>query len=130
MSDNVELNGLRQRAALSNSDNIAILNGEAWAAMSVNVLVTLLITLVLGNVVKIVPTNDNGALHLSGDDKSLKDLSTDGNISSKGALLVNVGAFDGGIGGFDSETDVLDPSHGLHLFGVDVSLASNEYSIL
>jgi hypothetical protein len=130
VSNHVELHGLGQGTALSNGDNITILHREARAAMYVNVLVPLLVTLVLGNVVKVIPANDNSALHLGGDDKSLKDLSTDGNVSGEGALLVDVGAFNGGIGGFNSKTDILDPAHRLHLFGVDVTLAGNENSIL
>jgi hypothetical protein len=130
VSNHVELDSLGQRTALSNSDNIAILNGEAGTAVSVDVLVPLLVTLVLGDVVEVIPTNDNGALHLGGDDKTLKDLTTNGDISSEGALLVNVGSLDGSIGGFDSKTNVLNPAHGLHLFGVDVALAGDENGIL
>ena len=130
MSHDVELNRLGQRTALSNGDNISLLNGEAGAAMRMNVLVTLLITLVLGDVVEVVTTNDNGALHLGGDDETLEDLSTDGNISSEGALLVDVGAFDGSIGGFDAKTNVFDPTHGLDLFSVNITLAGYENGIL
>jgi hypothetical protein len=130
VSNHVELHSLGQGTTLSNSDNITILHGEAGAAMSMNVLVTFLVTLVLGNVVKVIPTNNDSALHLGGDDKSLEDLSTDGNVSGEGALLVDVGAFNGGIGGFNSETDIFDPAHRLHLFGVDVALSGYENGIL
>ena len=130
MSHDVELDRLCQRTALSNGDNISLLNGEAGAAMRMNVLVTLLITLVLGDVVEVVTTNDNGALHLGGDDETLEDLSTDGNISSEGALLVDVVSLDGSIGGLNAKADILHPAHGLDLFGVDVTLACNENGIL
>lgn len=97
-----------------------------------NVLVTLLKTTVLLNVVKVITTDNNSALHLGGDDKSLEDLSTDGNISSEGALLVDVGSLDGSIGGLDAESDILYPTHGLNLLDVDASLAlaCNENGIL
>eukprot|EP00804_Cyclotella_cryptica_P023606 CCRYP_011945-RC/>CCRYP_011945-RC protein AED:0.47 eAED:0.52 QI:0/0/0/1/0/0/3/0/178 len=130
VSDNIELDSLRQRTALSNCDNISFLHGEAGAAMSVDVLVTLLITLVLGDVVEVVPTNDNGALHLSGDDKTLDNLTTNGDVSREGALLVDIVALNGGIGGFDPKTDIFDPAHGLHLFSVDITLTGDENSIL
>ena len=130
MGDDVELDSLGQRTALSNGDNVTLLHGEAWGAVSVNVLVTLLETTVLLDVVKVITTDNNGALHLGGDDKTLEDLSTDGNISSEGALLVDVGSLDGSIGGLDAESDTLNPTHGLDLFGVDVTLARNENGIL
>ena len=130
MSDNVELDSLGQRTALSNGDNITLLNSEAWRAVSMNVLVTFLETTVLLDVVKVITTDDNGALHLGGDDKTLKDLSTNGNISSEGALLIDVSSLDGSIGGLDAESDILNPTHGFHLLCVDVTLARNENGIL
>lgn len=130
MGDDVELDSLGQRTALSNGDNVTLLHREAWGAVSVNVLVTLLETTVLLDVVKVITTDNNGALHLGGDDKTLEDLSTNGNISSEGALLVDVGSLDGSIGGLDAESDILNPTHRLDLFGVDVALACNENGIL
>lgn len=130
MSHNIELDRLGQGTALSNSDNITLLDREARTAVGVNILVTLLITLVLGDVVEVVPANDNCTLHLGGDDKALDNLTTNGNVSGEGALLVNVVALNGCIGGFDSKPDVFDPSHGLHLFSVDITLTGNENCIL
>ena len=130
MSHDIELNGLGQRTALPNSHNITLLHCEAGAAMSMNVLVALLETTVLGNVVKVVPTNDNRALHLRGDDDSLQDLTTDGNVPGEGTLLVDVVSLDSGVGGLDSKTDILDPSHGLNLLGADAALACDEDGIL
>ena len=130
MGNDVELDSLGQRTALSNGNNITLLHSEAWGAVSMNVLVTFLETTVLLDVVKVITTDNNGALHLGGDDKTLEDLSTDGNISSEGALLVDVGSLDGSIGGLDAESDILYPTHGLDLFGVGIALACNENGIL
>ena len=130
MRNDIELHSLGQRTALSNGHNITILDIEAGAAMSMNVFVTLLVTLVLGNVVEVIPTHDNSALHLGRDDKSLENLTTNGDITNKRTLLVDVGSLNGSIGGFDTESDILDPAHGLDLFGVDVTLAGNENGIL
>jgi len=130
VGDNVELDSLGQRTALSNGDNISLLDSEAGTAMGVDVLMTLLETTVLLDVVKVIPADDNGTLHLGGDDESLKDLSADGNISGEGALLVDVVSLDGSIGGLDAKTDVLDPTHGLHLLGDDIALAGDEDGIL
>jgi len=130
MGDDVELDSLGQRTALSNSNNVTFINWEAWGAVSVNVLVTLFETTVLLDVVKVITTDDNGALHLGGDNKTLEDLSTDGNISSEGALLVDEVSLDGSIRGLNAKSDILNPAHRLDLFGVDITLACNENGIL
>ena len=130
MGNNVELDGLGQRTALSNGDNITLLHREGRTAVSMDILMPLLETTVLNNVVEVIPTDNNGALHLGRDDKSLKNLTTDGNISGEGALLVNVVSLDGGVGSLDSKTDVLHPTVGLHLFGVGSTLACDEDGIL
>ena len=130
MSNDIELDSLGQRTALSNRHNITLLHGEAGAAMSMNVLMTLLETTVLGNVVKVIPTHDNRALHLGGDDKSLQNLTTDGNVAGEGTLLIDVVSFNGSIGGLDTQTDGLHPAHGLDFFGIDIALARDEDGIL
>lgn len=90
MCDDVETDSLRKRAALSDSDNISVLDREGWGAVSSNILVPLLKTTVLLNVVQVVPSDDDCSLHLGGHDLTDQDSSSDGNISSEGALLVNI----------------------------------------
>ena len=77
MRHNVEFDSLGQRTALSDRYNITLLHGEAGAAMGMNVLVTLLKPTVLRNVMEVIPTYNNCALHLRGGDKTLKNLTTD-----------------------------------------------------
>ena len=102
MGDNVETNSLGEGTALSNGNNISLLDGERGRAVGSNVLVTLFETTVLDNVMQIIPSNDDGSLHLGGDNLSIKDTSSNGNITGKGALLVDVVALNGGIGSLDS----------------------------
>jgi len=130
MGNNVELDSLGQRTTLSDGHNISFLNPEAWTAMSMDVLVTLLETTVLLDVVQVIPPHNHSTLHLRRGDKSLQDLSADRHVSSEGALLVNVVSLDGGIRGLDSQTNVLNPTHRLHLFGAGVTLTGDEDSIL
>ncbi len=130
MSNDVELDSLGQRTALSNRHDVTLLHGEAGATMRMNVLMTLLETTVLGNVVKVIPTNDNRALHLGGDDKSLQNFPADRNIAGEGTFLIDIVSLNGSIGGLDTQTDVLHPAHGLDLFGIDIALARDEDGIL
>jgi len=130
MSHDIELDSLGQWTALTDSYNVTLLNGEAGAAMGMNVLVTLLETTVLLNVMEVVPPHDDSALHLRRDDKSLQDLTANGDIASEGALLVDVRSLDGRVGGLDAQADILDPSHGLDLLGIDVALTGDEDGIL
>ena len=96
MGDNIESDSLGQGAALTDSDNITILNGECRRAVGCDVLMPLLVSAVLDDVVKVIPSDNDGVLHLGGDDHTIQNSSTDGNIAGEGALLVNVHACTGG----------------------------------
>jgi hypothetical protein len=50
--------------------------------------VTLLVTVVLGDVVEVIPTDDQSTMHLGRDDGACQDTATDGDETSEGALLV------------------------------------------
>lgn len=127
--DNIETNRLGKRAALSNGDNITLLDRKGGRAVSSNVLMTLFETTVLGNVMKVIPADDNGALHLGGDDNSLKNASTDGDMSGEGALLVDITALNGSSRGLDTETDITGETHGLG-GTANNTLAGNKNGIL
>lgn len=62
--------------------------------MDTHVLVALLKSIVLANVVQIVPADDNCPLHLHLLDNSREDSATNSNFARKGAFLVNVRAID------------------------------------
>lgn len=79
---------LAQRAALTNGDLVAILNTESRGDVRGQVLVSLLVTGVLGDEVKILSTDDKGAVHLGGYNGSSEDTATDGDLAGEGALLV------------------------------------------
>jgi len=50
---------------------------------------------------QVVTADDNGALHLGGHDHAAQQLAADGNVSSPGALLVDVNAVLGIKGGLE-----------------------------
>ena len=74
--------------------------------MSSDVCVMLLITGVHGDVVKVVITDDDG-----------EEMATDGGVGSEGALLVDVGGVDGGLGNPEAKADVLDEAGLLSTLG-------------
>lgn len=113
--EDVESNSLRKWSALSASDNVTLLNIEAGRAVNSGVLVALLETVVLLDVMEVVATNNDGSGHLGRNNHSSEDSSTDGNITSERALLVNIGAGDGFLGGLETKADVLPPA--LRLLG-------------
>jgi len=43
---------------------------------------------VLGDIVEVVPADDNGTGHFGGNNLSGEDAATDGDVTSEGALLV------------------------------------------
>ena len=69
---------------------------------------SLLISVVFGDIVEIVTSDHNGSLHLGGDDDTLEDLASDGNTAGEGAFFVYVFGFDGFLGSFESQSDVLE----------------------
>jgi len=88
------------------------------------VLVALLVTGVLGDEVEVLAADDDGAVHLGGNDSASQDTAADRDEASEGALLVDVGAFDGGLGGPEAETNVLVETSALaaRLGGLDLGL--------
>jgi len=126
VGDDVESNSLGERTALSDGDNISFLDREGRGAVDGNVLVSLFETTVLGNVVKVVSADDDGALHLGRNDQSLEDTSTDGNVSGEWAFLVDIGSLHSGIRGLDSQTNIAHEAHRLLALVSNSSLTSYE----
>ena len=93
--EGVEADSLGERAALAHNHGVTLEAAEARGDVRSEVGVALLVTLVLLNVVEVVHTHDDGALHLGGLDNASQDAATDGNIAGERALLVNVGAWEG-----------------------------------
>lgn len=56
--------------------------------MGGEVLVALLVTVVLGDEVEVLATDDDGAVHLGGNDGTGQDTAADGDLAGEGALLV------------------------------------------
>lgn len=67
---------------------------------------SLLKTVVLLNVVKVITADDDGPLHLHLLDNTGKNSSTDRNIAGERAFLVNVGALNSLTGSFESKTNI------------------------
>lgn len=79
---------LAQGTALSNGNLVTLLNTEGRGDVSSQVLVALLVTVVLGDVVKVLATDDQSTVHLGGNDGTGQDTATDRDTTSEGALLV------------------------------------------
>ena len=52
---------------------------------------SLFVSVVLWNVVKIISSDNNGSLHFCGDTDSLEDFTSDGYVAGEWAFLINVG---------------------------------------
>jgi hypothetical protein len=123
---NVETDSLGQGAAFTNRNNIpSIDTNESRRAVGSQILVSLFVTAVLLDVVQVFTTNDDGAFHLGAHDSSSKDTATNGNVTSEGALLVNVSTSNGFLGSDKTQTDVLVPTSTLAL-GNDTLVVSED----
>merc|ERR1712232_869924 len=130
MCDNIKTNCLRQRTALSDGNDIAILNLEGRRAMRWDILVPFLITTVLPDVMKIISSDDNSTLHFGRHDLTDQNSATNRNITSERTFLVNVTTFDGGIRGFDTKTNILHKTHWLSTDIANCTLTCDEDGIL
>jgi hypothetical protein len=69
--DDVEADGLGEGFALANSDDVTLLDsGESGGAVSGEVLVSLLESVVLGDVVEVISSDDDGSSHLGRSDNT------------------------------------------------------------
>jgi hypothetical protein len=80
--------GLAQWSALSNGNLVTLLNTESRGNVRSQVLVSLLVSGVLGDEVEVFSADDEGTVHLGGNDGAGQDTTTDGDETSEGALLV------------------------------------------
>ena len=134
-SKDVEANGLGKRTALTNGNNITLSDTESRRNVGSKVLMSLLVTVVLGDVVKVLTSENDGTVHLGGNNGTGENLTTDGDKTNEGALLVNVRTLDSLLGSLETKTDLLIPSLGLLVdlgLGVleDVRLLKKNVSIL
>ncbi len=102
-SDDIEPDGLGKRSALSNGNNIADLgSGEGWGEMSWEVVMSLLESVVLLDVVKVISSESDGSVHFVGEDDTLEDSASDGHVRGEWALVINVVSLDGGSWGLEA----------------------------
>lgn len=90
-SEDVESDGLAERSALADGDDVADLGSvESGAEMCWQVVMSLLESVVLPDVVKVVSSQNNSSLHLVGQHDTLEDSSSNAHVRGEGTLLINV----------------------------------------
>lgn len=80
--------GLAQWSTLSNCNLITLLDTESWGNVGSEVLVSLLISSVFWDEVKVFSADNEGTVHLGGNNSSGQDTTTDGDETGEWALLV------------------------------------------
>ena len=86
----VESNGLGDWSTLTNNNNVTFLDTESWGNVSSQVLVSLLVSVVLWNVVQVFSSDDDGSVHLGGNNGTGQNLTSDRDVTDEWALLVDV----------------------------------------
>lgn len=69
------------------------------------------VSVVFGDIVKVIFADDDGSLHFGGNDDSLQDFASDGHTAGEGAFLIDVVALDGFLGGSEVETNIFVVPH-------------------
>jgi hypothetical protein len=70
--------------------------------MGWQVVMSLLESVVLFDVVQVISSKDHGSVHLGGKNDSLKDSTSDGNVGSEWALVIDVVAFNSSSWGLET----------------------------
>lgn len=123
-SQNVESNGLGQRSTLTGSNVVTFLDSEGWGDVSSKVLMSLFVSVIFRNIVQVVSSDNDGSVHLGGDNSTRQDLTTDRDSTNEWTFLVNVGTFNGVLWGLESQTNILKPSLGLSV-GLGLRVGEN-----
>ena len=119
--EDVEADSLGEGTALADNHAVALVDPEAGGHVDGEVRVTLLETVVLGDVVEVVTPDDARPPHLCRHNNAVKNPPADRDRPSEGALLVNVRPVDRLIGGGKPEPDVLHiPLSGLGKLAVNL----------
>jgi hypothetical protein len=87
-SQDVESDSLGQGSALTDGNLVTNFDSESRRAVDGQVLVSFLVTPVLGDEVEVVPSDDDGSVHLGGLYDTGEDSASDGDVAGEGALLV------------------------------------------
>ena len=101
------MDGFCEGSALSNEDDVSLFDCESGRAMGGDVSVSFLISVVFGDVVKIISSDNYGSLHFGWDDDALEDLTPDGNVGGKWTFFINVVGLNGFLWSFEVEAYVL-----------------------
>ena len=74
--------------------------------MSWDVSMSFFISIVFGDIVQIISSDDNCSLHFSWNNNALQDLTTNGDVAGEGTFLIDIIALDGLFGSFEVQTYV------------------------
>lgn len=108
----VESDGFRQWSTLTNGNDVTFRNSESWGNVSSQVLVSFFVSVVFWNVMQVVSSDDNRSVHLSRNNSTGQNSTSDGDFTSEWTFLVNVRTFNGRFWGLEAQTDIFIPSLG------------------
>ena len=115
-SEDVVSDSLGDWSALSDGEDISDSDSlESWGKMGRKVVMSLLESVIFLDIMEVISSQDDGVLHLGGEDNTLTDSSSNGDVRGEWAFLINIRSFHGGSWGFETKSD---------LFVISVSLVS------
>ena len=125
LAEHVEADSLGEGSALANSHDVTDDESEGGGLVASHGVMTLFESVVLSDVMEVITTDDNVVLHFVGDNDTLENSASDGDVSGERALVVNPLAFDCLFGGLETKSDLLVESNataclfGDEFFGVE-----------
>lgn len=102
-SNDVESNGLGDWSALTNSDDVTGSDTrECWRTMSGQVVMSLLESVILLDVMKVISSEGDSTGHLGTENDTFENSTSDGDWGGEWALLVDVRTLHGGDWGLET----------------------------
>lgn len=102
-SEDVVSDGLGDWSALSDGKDITDSDSlESWGKMGGKVVMSLLESVIFLDVMEVISSQDDGSSHLGGKDDTLADSTSNGDIRSEWAFLVNISSLNGVGWGFET----------------------------
>ena len=93
-SEGVVSDGLGDWSALSDGEDISNSDSlESWGDMGRKVVMSLLESVIFLDIMEVISSQDDGVLHLGGEDDTLTDSSSNGDVRGEWAFLINVRSF-------------------------------------
>ena len=100
-----------ERSTLANDGNISDFGREARWNMNWNISMSFFISVIFGNIVKVISSDNNGSLHFCRNHDTFEYFSSNWDVASEGTFFINVVTFNSFLRCFESQSNIFKVSN-------------------